>query len=74
MYERMFAAGKDRTLILISHRLYSTRKADRICYIENGKIAEEGTHEELMESNDIYREVYTSQVEAGGDFDESAGN
>ena len=37
MYERMFVAGKDRTMILISHRLYSTRKADRICYIENGK-------------------------------------
>ena len=62
MYERMFAAGKDRTMILISHRLYSTRKADRICYIENGKIAEEGTHEELMKSNGKYAAMYHLQA------------
>ena len=62
MYERMFAAGKDRTLILISHRLYSTRKADRICYIENGKIAEEGTHEELMKANGKYAAMYHLQA------------
>ena len=62
MYERMFAAGKDRTLILISHRLYSTRKADYICYIENGKIAEEGTHEELMKANGKYAAMYELQA------------
>ena len=67
MYERMFAAGKDRTLILISHRLYSTRKADRICYIENGKIAEEGTHEELMNSSPVYREIFDSQQKGGAE-------
>ena len=48
--------------------------ADKIIVMENGRIDGFGTHEELMESNEIYREVYTSQVEAGGDFDESAGN
>ena len=62
MYERMFAAGKDCTLILISHRLHSTRKADRICYIENGKIAEEGTHEELMKANGKYAAMYHLQT------------
>ena len=62
MYERMFAAGKDRTLILISHRLYSTRKADYICYIENGKITEEGTHEELMKVNGKYAAMYELQA------------
>ena len=61
MYERMFAAGKDRTLILISHRLYSTRKADYICYIENGKITEEGTHEELMKANGKNAAMYELQ-------------
>lgn len=62
MYERMFAAGKDRTMILISHRLYSTRKADRICYIENGKIVEEGTHEDLMRANGKYASMYQLQA------------
>ena len=62
MYERMFAAGKDRTLILISHRLYSTRKADHIYYIENGKIVEEGTHEELMKVNGKYAAMYHLQA------------
>ena len=62
MYERMFVAGKDRTMILISHRLYSTRKADRICYIENGKIVEEGTHEELMRANGKYASMYQLQA------------
>jgi len=62
MYERMFAAGKDRTMILISHRLYSTRKADRICYIENGKIVEEGTHEDLMRANRKYASMYQLQA------------
>ena len=62
MYDRMFAAGKDRTMILISHRLYSTRKADRICYIENGKVIEEGTHTELMRINGKYAQMYTLQA------------
>ena len=62
MYERMFAAGKDRTLILISHRLYSTRKADHIYYIENGKIVEEGTHEKLMKANGKYAAMYHLQA------------
>ena len=62
MYDRMFATGKDRTMILISHRLYSTRKADRICYIENGKVIEEGTHTELMRINGKYAQMYTLQA------------
>ncbi len=63
MYDRMFATGKDRTMILISHRLYSTRKADRICYIENGKVIEEGTHTELMRINGKYAEMYKLQTQ-----------
>ena len=49
-------------MILISHRLYSTRKAVRICYIENGKIVEEGTHEELMRANRKYASMYQLQA------------
>ena len=39
----------------------------------NGKVNGFGTHEELLEQNDIYREVYESQTSGGGDFDEKEG-
>ena len=64
----------DTTKLIIAQRIASVMDADKIIVMENGRIDGFGTHEELMESNEIYREVYTSQVEAGGDFDESAGN
>ena len=41
--------------------------------MENGEVDAIGTHEELLESNEIYREVYESQTQGGGDFDEKAG-
>ncbi len=62
------------TKLIIAQRIASVMDADKIIVMENGRVDGFGTHEELMESNEIYREVYTSQVEAGGDFDESAGN
>ena len=64
----------DTTKLIIAQRIASVMDADKIIVMENGRIDGFGTHEELMESNEIYREVYTSQIEAGGDFDESAGN
>lgn len=62
MYERMTNLGRNRTQILISHRLYSTRKADRIYYIEEGKIAEAGSHEELMQRHGRYASMYQLQM------------
>lgn len=47
--------------ILISHRLASVQKADKIFVLHEGKIEEEGTHEELMEIRGIYYEMYTKQ-------------
>ena len=41
--------------------------------MENGRVDGFGTHEELMQSNNIYREVYESQTGGGGDFDEKGG-
>lgn len=52
---------KGRTSIYISHRLASTRFCDRILLLENGEIAEEGTHEELMEKNGRYAELFEIQ-------------
>ena len=41
--------------------------------MDGGRVAAQGTHEELMKTCDIYREVYESQTQGGGDFDEKAG-
>jgi ATP-binding cassette subfamily B protein len=58
-------AMKNRTAIVIAHRLSTIRDADRIIVLNNGKIAEQGTHEQLMASNSIY----ASQVRAGESFE-----
>ena len=64
MYHHMLELGKDKTLIFISHRLSATANVDRIYLFENGKIVEEGTHEELLNiSNGRYKEMFTSQAE-----------
>jgi len=62
MYRRMIEICEGKTLILISHRLYSTKMADRICYMEKGRIAEMGSHEELMRYNGKYAHMYHVQA------------
>ncbi len=52
---------KDRTTIVIAHRLSTIKKADQILVIENGKIAERGTHEELIAKEGRYFDLYTYQ-------------
>jgi ABC-type multidrug transport system fused ATPase/permease subunit len=49
---------KGRTTIVIAHRLSTIRNADRILIIEKGIIADIGNHEELIEKNTTYRELY----------------
>jgi len=60
---------KGRTSIIISHRLSAIRHADLILYMDDGAVAERGTHDELMALNGAYAEMYRSQ-EQGGDFDD----
>ena len=52
---------KDKTIIMIAHRLKTVRHADNIVVIDNGKIAEQGTHEELMKNNGIYKKFIDSR-------------
>ena len=61
------------TKLIIAQRISSVQVADRIIVMEEGRINGFGTHEELLETNEIYREVYESQTQGGGDFDEKAG-
>lgn len=61
------------TKIIIAQRISSVQEADRIIVLEDGRIQGFDTHERLLETNEIYRDIYESQTKGGGDFDEKAG-
>ena len=61
------------TIITITHYMNEAAEADRIIVMDNGEISGFDTHENLMKSNEIYRDVYESQTKGGGDFDENGG-
>ena len=61
------------TKLIIAQRISSVQNADRIIVMEDGEINGFGTHEELLENNEVYRDVYESQTGGGsGDFDENS--
>ncbi len=60
----------DTTKFIIAQRISSIQDADRIIVLDNGVIDGIGTHDELMETNEIYRTIYEGQTQGGGDFDE----
>ena len=63
----------DTTKIIIAQRISSIMDADRIIVLDDGKINGIGTHNELLENNEIYREVYMQQSNDNGDFDKKGG-
>jgi len=62
IFDRVLAASRHCTTILISHRFSTVRHADRICVLEHGKVMEIGTHEELMAKAGRYRTMFDLQA------------
>ena len=61
------------TKIIIAQRVSSVQDADRILVLDGGRISGFDTHENLLKTNKIYREIYEAQTQGGGDFDQPAG-
>jgi ABC-type multidrug transport system fused ATPase/permease subunit len=71
IFDRILAATRHTTTILISHRFSTVRHADRICVVEGGRVVELGTHDELMAAGGRYRTMFGLQASrfdaAGGE-------
>jgi ABC-type multidrug transport system fused ATPase/permease subunit len=63
IFERLLAATRHCTTILISHRFSTVRHADRICVLEHGRVLELGTHDELMAQGGRYRTMFDLQAQ-----------
>jgi ABC-type multidrug transport system fused ATPase/permease subunit len=66
IFERILAATRNVTTILISHRFSTVRHADRICVLEHGRVVELGTHDELMALGGRYRTMFELQASRFG--------
>jgi len=64
LFERMHELLEGRSVVLISHRFSSVRSADRIYVMHDGRIVEEGSHDELMAEDGLYAELFTLQARA----------
>ena len=62
IFESLAKLPKEKTVILISHRFSTVRTADRIIVIDEGKVREDGTHEELMKLDGEYARLFNLQA------------
>lgn len=69
IFNRLFEL-RDKTLVVISHRLTTVEKSDRIYMIRYGKVAEVGTHRELIKKKGYYYKMFESQLRSGDQHDE----
>ena len=61
--QNLMAWAKDRTVLFITHRLSSIKNSDTIIVMDNGSLVEQGTHDELMSSQQRYAALYSQQGE-----------
>jgi ATP-binding cassette, subfamily B, bacterial len=73
IFERILAATRHCTTILVSHRFSTVRHADRICVLEHGRVIELGTHAELMAKRGRYRTMFDLQAQRFGRAEEDEG-
>ena len=73
IFERLLAATRHCTTILISHRFSTVRHADRICVLEHGRVIELGTHEELMALGGRYQTMFDLQAQRFSEVEDEEG-
>ena len=70
IFDRILAATRDCTTILISHRFSTVRHVDRVCVLEHGRVVELGSHDELMALGGRYRTMFELQASRFGEEEE----
>jgi ABC-type multidrug transport system fused ATPase/permease subunit len=73
IFDRLLAATRQATTVLISHRFSTVRHADRICVLEHGRVVELGTHDELIAAGGRYRTMFDLQAERFGATEDDEG-
>ena len=63
VYNHFLELSSNKAVLIISHRLGSARLADRVVFLKNGRVIEEGTHNELIEAGGAYSELFAMQAE-----------